>query len=129
MKLKVVDDNRADAGVYQEGFDTTTLTLTAPLGGDANLDGSVNVSDLAVLAAHYRKNYSGWANADFNGDGVVDVKDLAILAANYRQTSGGPSLDQAEAMFGLPQTVPEPSTVVMLVSLTVAAILWRKSWR
>ena len=26
-----------------------------PIGGDANQDGSVNVSDLAILAANYRK--------------------------------------------------------------------------
>ena len=82
MKLKVVDDNRADAGVYQEGFDTTTLTLTAPLGGDANQDGSVDVSDLAILAANYGRTTTGWWRAaDFNDDGVVNVLDLAILAA------------------------------------------------
>ena len=63
------------------------------LPGDVNQDGTVNVQDLAILAANYRKSLTGWANADFNCDGVVDVSDLAVLAANYR--------------LGLP--VPEPS--------------------
>ena len=62
------------------------------LPGDINQDGTVNVSDLAVLAANYRKSLTGWANGDLNCDGVVDVMDLAVLAANYR--------------LGLP--VPEP---------------------
>ena len=45
----------------------------------------MDVSDLAILAANYRKHVTGgWSPADFNNDGVVDVKDLAILAANYR---------------------------------------------
>ena len=42
--------------------------------GDANLDGRVDVTDLAILAANYRKQVTGgWSMADFNGDGVVDV--------------------------------------------------------
>ena len=62
------------------------------LPGDINQDGTVNVQDLAILAANYRKSLTGWANGDLNCDGVVDVMDLAVLAANYR--------------LGLP--VPEP---------------------
>ena len=54
------------------------------LPGDANQDGTVDVQDLAILSANYRKSFTGWANADFNCDGVVDVSDLAVLAANYR---------------------------------------------
>ena len=57
------------------------------LPGDANLDGTVNVQDLAILAANYRKNVTGgWLQGDFNNDGVVDVEDLALLAANYRHS-------------------------------------------
>ena len=54
------------------------------LPGDVNQDGTVNVMDLAILAANYRKSLTGWANGDFNCDGLVDVSDLAVLAANYR---------------------------------------------
>ena len=54
------------------------------LPGDVNQDGTVNVMDLAVLAANYRQSLLGWANGDFNCDGVVNVSDLAVLAANYR---------------------------------------------
>ena len=94
-------------------LDNTTIhqvTVARTLYGDANLDGTVNVSDLAALAANYRKTVTGgWAAGDFNYDGVVNVSDLALLASNYRQTLGGPSLGDAEAMLGLPQSVPEPS--------------------
>ena len=43
------------------------------LPGDINQDGTVNVQDLAILAANYRKSLTGWANGDLNCDGVVDV--------------------------------------------------------
>ena len=57
------------------------------LPGDANLDGTVDVQDLAILAANYRKQVTGgWTQGDFNNDGVVDIQDLALLAANYRHS-------------------------------------------
>jgi len=47
---------------------------------DLNLDGKVDLLDMAILAAAF-----GTANAqaDFNKDGVVDVLDLIIMAQNY----------------------------------------------
>ena len=78
----------AGTAKYFDGFYGVTapqLVITMPEPGDANLDGKVDVSDLAILAANYRKHVTGgWTQADFNNDGVVDVEDLAILAANYR---------------------------------------------
>ena len=69
----------------------------------------MSVSDLAVLAANYRKSLLGWANADFNCDGVVDVADLAVLAANYR--------------LGLPiaEPVAAPALSVVLPAKSMAA--------
>ena len=64
-----------------------TAQIPVALYGDANLDGRVDVSDLAILAANYRKHVTGgWTQGDFNDDGVVDVEDLALLAANYRHS-------------------------------------------
>ena len=71
------------------------------LPGNVNQDGTVSVQDLAILAANYRKNLTGWANADLNGDGVVDVMDLAVLAANYR--------------LGLPVSEPVPPALALPV--------------
>ena len=58
-------------------------------GGDANMDGSVNGADLALLATNYGV-VSGmtWDLGDFNYDGQIDGADLAILATNYDKTGG-----------------------------------------
>ena len=78
---QMVDENVAWFG--QE----LTSQIAVALYGDANLDSKVDVLDLAILAANYRKQVTGgWTQADFNNDGVVDVKDLAVLAANYRHS-------------------------------------------
>ena len=94
------------------------------LPGDANLDGRVDVLDLAILAANYRKNVTGgWMQGDFNNDGVVDVEDLALLAANYRHSLASnvvPGYDglDAEAIELLSlagvTVLPEPDGLVLL---------------
>ena len=111
-----------------------------PEPGDANLDGTVDIKDLAILAANYRKHVTGgWTQADFNNDGVVDVQDLALLAANYRHSLASnvvPAYDglDAEAIRALSLTgvtvVPEPGAIVLLATgvISLLAYAWRK-WR
>ena len=87
------------------------LTLLATWNGDATRDGTVDISDLAILAGSYRRTTGQvWAGGDFNGDGAVDVSDLAILAGNFRRT--------AEATGG---PVPEPATLSLLALGALAA--------
>ncbi|MBN2296567.1 MAG: PEP-CTERM sorting domain-containing protein [Pirellulales bacterium] len=77
--------------------------------GDANRDGSVDVSDLGILAANYNIGGGlGWSNADFTADGHVDVSDLGVLALHYGE---GPTAQ-----------VPEPSTFVGLLGLCLAGL-------
>jgi hypothetical protein len=128
------------------GWGTLHLTSTpfyvdpTLLPGDANLDGTVNVLDLAVLAANYRKNVTGgWTQADFNHDGVVDVQDLALLAANYRHSLASdvvPAYDGLDAaaigalsLAGV-TVVPEPGVLVLLASGSLGLLAYaRRKWR
>ena len=60
------------------------------LKGDVNLDGSVDVADIATIISVMASGSAGDspASADVNGDGTVDVADIAtvisIMAANAR---------------------------------------------
>ena len=53
------------------------------LEGDANLDGTVNMRDLLILAQHYNKPNAFWDQGDFNYDGTVNFQDCMLLARNY----------------------------------------------
>lgn len=50
--------------------------------GDANLDGNVDLADLASMATNFGQA-SNWEGGDFNGDGDVDLADLSRLASNF----------------------------------------------
>lgn len=71
-------DSLVEAGI--DRVQIVRRTCTSP--GDANEDGTVNVTDLLSLLA-------GWGicgapcSADFNADGIVNVSDLLILLANW----------------------------------------------
>ncbi len=81
--------------------------------GDASLDGSVDVTDLAILAAHWESDEAVWSMGDFNADGSVDVTDLAALAANWQAESSKSSRGGA---------IPEPSSIAMLCLLGSACL-------
>jgi hypothetical protein len=115
-------------------FDNVRLTYTdfGPpnfLQADANNDGSVDVSDLGVLATNFNKRPAlfdplGRQFGDFNLDGVVDVSDLGILATNFNQSEA--AFRQALAAYpALAAAVPEPSAAGLL-ALAAAGLTMRR---
>jgi len=80
--------------------------------GDANLNGTVDTTDLARLAGNFASCGVGWDGGDFNGSGLVNITDLAILATYYgfgtQPPGGGEGLSaSAAATLGAP---PAPQT-------------------
>ena len=59
-------------------------------GGDANLDGVVDIDDYGQIDAGFRQQRKGFFNGDFNLDGVVDIDDYGIIDPSFRQQ--GPPL-------------------------------------
>jgi len=104
--------------VDQRDDDDACIILVFPdpvaVPGDANVDGRVDVFDLAALANHYG-GPGGWNDGDFTRDGNVDVYDLAVMANNYVGTGGRPGA-----------TVPEPAGLAVLCA---GAVLMRRHVR
>ena len=85
----------------ENGFDAPYLA------GDANLDGTVDSTDLNNLALNWRQDVALWTAGDFTADGVVNSADLNALALNWRQSI--PTAASSKA------SVPETSTMLLFV--------------
>jgi T5SS/PEP-CTERM-associated repeat protein len=116
-------NNTGFAGLtFEKDWSSNGLTLrAAATPGDANLDGTVTIADLGILAANWQQTDVTWLQADFTGDAAVTIADLGILAANWQAGVGGGanmSFGEALAMFDVFDgvVVPEPGAVVLVLS-------------
>ena len=95
--------------------------------GDANLDGTVNLLDLAAVGENWHATGEQWAQGDFDGNGTVNLLDLALLGENWHASMSSTSTDGmtfAEAMalvnFSGSANVPEPGALAMILGLAVS---------
>ena len=65
--------------------------VVAPIFGDVNRDGSVNILDLVVVASKFGQRISG-DPADVNEDGVVNIVDLVKVAGALGGDAAAPSV-------------------------------------
>ena len=65
----------------------STLIL---LGGDANDDNDIGISDATIIGGQYGNTGGGItdARADINNDGTVDIYDLVLMGGNFGFNSG-----------------------------------------
>jgi len=112
------------------GVTTGQIEIKYTLLGDANLDGVVNGSDFALLAANFGQGVTNWDQGNFLFTSAVNGADFAAMAANFGQgdslsgVSGVSAADLAAldafaAANGLPSptigAVPEPASIGLLV--------------
>jgi probable HAF family extracellular repeat protein len=87
--------------------------------GDANLDGTVDRRDLAIVVEHFGATCGAtFEQGDFDGDGGVSMMDLLIVKRQFGDP-GAPGGAAAGTATG-PAGVPEPATVWL--ALAFAAI-------
>ena len=81
-----------DADGDADADDLTVLveSVLATRFGDVNLDGTVDATDLLLLANNFGQT-GGWADGDLNCDGMVTATDLALMQNDYgfQRPAGG----------------------------------------
>jgi hypothetical protein len=84
----------AAPGTYALGWadddESSTILVKYTYGGDANLDGQVDITDLGILGTNWQGTGMVWEQADFTYDRIVDITDLGILATNWLAGVGAP---------------------------------------
>jgi autotransporter-associated beta strand protein len=88
------------------------LGIRATLLGDSDLDGLVNVADLANLAGNFGVTTGAtWLNGDFDLNANVNVADLADLAGNFGRSvdDAGTAATTRPLAAAAATSVPEPA--------------------
>jgi len=75
--------------------------------GDANLDGTTNISDFAALASRFNQP-GAWRHGDFDNDGAVSIADFSRLAAGFNSSAPRAAI------------VPEPVAVAAAIPFALA---------
>jgi len=89
-------------------------------GGDANLDGKLNVDDYIKIDSGIASNLTGWVNGDFNYDGKVNIDDYTtVIDANIGNQNG--TFFTASGV----TAVPEPATTAIF-GMTLPFLLKRR---
>jgi len=78
-------------------IDSSALLLRYTLNGDANLDRTVDATDLGVLSMNWGQSPRRFSQGDFNYSSTVDVDDLNLLNPNWQQSLVLPTLSPAVA--------------------------------
>ena len=60
----------------------TDVLVKYTYGGDANIDGQINVDDYGRIDFNVGLGTHGWFNGDFNYDGKINVDDYGIIDFN-----------------------------------------------
>jgi hypothetical protein len=97
-----ISDGDANVMVADYAFDVFSL------GGDANHDGVVNISDLLALATNWGVAGKTFAEGDFDRDGNVNSADLTILAGNWQRKADGTLMSDSAMPANLLPPPPAP---------------------
>jgi hypothetical protein len=94
----------------------------APVAGDYNGDGDVDVEDYDAWRTSYGvSSQPNFPPADGNQNGVVDTADYVIWRKAFG--AGGAGSGEAHA------SIPEPASALLLVPLTAAVVTTRRRGR
>jgi hypothetical protein len=103
---------------------TDTLVMYT-YGGDATLDGKLNIDDYVKIDSGIAAGLTGWVNGDFNYDGKVNIDDYTtVIDANIGNQ--GPPLGTSAGLGSGVSAIPEPGTAMGIGVVTAAAALNRR---
>jgi hypothetical protein len=118
-------DTAVWSGQTVSGSDTLIMFT---YGGDATLDGKINIDDYIRIDNGIANNSSGWSNGDFNYDCKINIDDYTqFIDANIGNQSGVfPSASSPQSL--AVAAVPEPAAFLTIAPLA-GLVLARRSRR
>jgi hypothetical protein len=114
---EVIPNSLTETALWSGQTITGTDTLVMyTYGGDANLDGKINIDDYVRIDQGVAGGLTGWSNGDFNYDGKINVDDYSqFIDANI--ANQGSFFATAEPMLSpssMTSPLPEPAGLILL---------------
>ncbi len=98
--------------------DANSILLSEELLGDANADGTVDLTDLSTLLNNFGATTANWTSGNFDNAPTIDLTDLSDVLNNFGAVNTNPNAS------ALPSPSPEPTTLALTAPLL--AILARR---
>ena len=125
--IRAVADTETTTFAGQTVLGSDTLVM-ATWGGDANLDGKINIDDYGRIDGNVGQSGSvfGWDKGDFNYDGKINIDDYGIIDGNINRQGVvfATGHSSAAAVEGV-AAVPEPAGL-MIIALAATSLLTRR---
>jgi autotransporter-associated beta strand protein len=111
----ITADGNGNRNFIGDFVDADAVLIRFTRYGDANVDGTVNLTDFNRLAGNFGLSGKVWFDGDFNYDGTVNLTDFNLLAGNFGLSAINHDPTPGD-WSNLAAAVPEPT------SLTLAAL-------
>ncbi len=121
MAMAVVDN--AVTGLTTFGglpVDANSLLVGAELLGDANIDGTVDLTDLSTVLNNFGSSTSAWTSGNFDGSATIDLTDLSDVLNNF-----GASNPNASVASSPIAAAPEPASLAIAIPVFLLT-LWKR---
>jgi autotransporter-associated beta strand protein len=107
----------------------TDALIMYTYGGDANLDGKLDILDYVRIDQGLAGGLSGWANGDFNYDGKVNIEDYASFIDANLLIQGAAFPTAGGAAGGVESVVAVPEPGVALGAIAAGGLVLRRRGR
>ena len=101
--------------------DANSILVGPELLGDANADGSVDLTDLSTVLNNFGASTLAWTSGNFDGAATIDLTDLSDVLNNFGSSNPNPH------GAGPVQATPEPTSLAVLGLGAVALLRRRRS--
>jgi hypothetical protein len=110
LGLALASDIGSPATFDGQGISGSAVLVRYTLGGDANLNRTVDGNDLYTFSQNWLTSGRRFSQGDFSYDGTVNAHDLGILSLNWYHTMSSPvSAPPIDSGTDLPTPIIQPS--------------------
>ena len=122
MAMAVVDN--AVTGLTSFGglsVDANSVLVGAELLGDANIDGTVDLTDLSTILNNFGSSTSAWTSGNFDGASTIDLTDLSDVLNNFGASNPNASVASSNVA-----AAPEPASLAIAIPIILLAVRKRR---